>query len=391
MINPTTTPSYRDRLLLLVIYGLAGLVYFFLFEFLRWQQFDTLSFIRGAQFLFNIEGGEILQQRITKPIPLLLPGALNKLFGLSIAGMLLFQNAVLFLLSGQVIYTWGLNVLDNRKAAIGVALILLGCQCFTIYPLFYLSDIWGYFGIIGIGYLATVWTHQQKSWMHWLLLGLLTAVGLLSKESVVVTVVFVSLLITLKSATWTSKLARLFPYYLVAIVPVILVQLILQQTLDVNVVDRVADTNRYTLGYNLNLDYIKQLYRVLDVHWLLVLVGFAAITFCKQWKNPFNLAALLTAVLVVIISPLFPLYQIDRILFMVAPFLILMAGYSFNHFPKTFLLLVISGGVQNVAAVYLIYRYDVGYALAMAALIQLVIVGGARIFEKRNRPTPAET
>ena len=72
---------------------------FFLFDFLRWEEYDMRSFIDGSKLLFGDETALNLQSRITKPLPLILPGLLHLLLNFDIKQTILFQNCILLLIS----------------------------------------------------------------------------------------------------------------------------------------------------------------------------------------------------------------------------------------------------------------------------------------------------
>lgn len=391
MNQPTTKATNRDLWIIVLIYGLAGLVYFWLFGFLRVNQFDTLSFIKGAQYLFGVDGGAILQQRITKPIPLIFPGLAERM-GFSAAPVILFQNTLLFLAAGVLMYKWAVDVYQDRKAGLSAALILLGCQCFALYPLFYLSDIWGYTFVILIGWWGFRLNKQTSSSLwSWLGLGLISACGLLSKESTAMGLLFVVVLIAMAKHSWPFKLQKAGIYLIASLLPVLLIQVILSLALNINIADRVADTNRYAVHYAVGINYLKQIYRILDVHWIWVIIGLVLASRSKVLQKSWYRAVIISGAIFFLAAPFFPYYLVDRILFMIVPLLILVAVGASSRFPQTFTPLIVVGGILNVGVTYFIYRYDTGYLLPIAGLGYLLLVAIGFIYElRRNRSALAQ-
>ena len=110
---------------------------FFLFDFLRWEEYDMRSFIDGSKLLFGDETALNLQSRITKPLPLILPGLLHLLLNFDIKQTILFQNCILLLISLITI----LKIETYYKSNNLMPLIVLSGP-FAIFALFIQSDIW---------------------------------------------------------------------------------------------------------------------------------------------------------------------------------------------------------------------------------------------------------
>ena len=113
---------------------------FFLFDFLRWEEYDMRSFIDGSKLLFGDETALNLQSRITKPLPLILPGLLHLFLNFDIKQTILFQNCILLLISLITI----LKIETYYKSNNLMPLIVLSGP-FAIFALFIQSDIWGWF------------------------------------------------------------------------------------------------------------------------------------------------------------------------------------------------------------------------------------------------------
>ena len=77
---------------------ILAIVYWFLFDFLRWEQFDTPSFIGGARLLFGLDGGYDFQSRLTKPLILILPGFIEFITYVHPKYVFIFQNVIFFYL-----------------------------------------------------------------------------------------------------------------------------------------------------------------------------------------------------------------------------------------------------------------------------------------------------
>lgn len=167
------------------------IVYWFLFDFLRWELFDTPSFIGGARLMFGLEGGFDFQSRLTKPLVLVIPGMMELFTGLHPKYAFLFQNVICFYLCG--IYVYKINQIifkDDNKAFLGM-LAYCTCQPFAIFSLFILSDVVGwFFGILGIYLTLKYFSRTNIKPGTTLLLGMLIGLGCLAKESAVIGLIF---------------------------------------------------------------------------------------------------------------------------------------------------------------------------------------------------------
>lgn len=357
-MNPTghTKPLYHHYLGVLVLAIVLSFVYFYLFDFLRWIEHDTPSHILGTKLLFGIEGGENWQHRVTKPIPMLLPG-IGMLLGIHPTAVFLFQNTLLFYACTLSAFHFGYTLLNSRAGGWYASLMLLGSQVFAIYPLFITSDAWGYLFIllIGIQVVKISRTRENKPYRWYVFMSIFLVVGLLSKESVLFGCLWLILVLSL-----LSKRHRLGAILMISVTMVLTVgiQYIIQANWGGALFFRIAETQDFQIRYNLSLNYfLQQLHAIDNLIWLVVagmLVGFK-----HHRREPAYQATILSLAFFLLLAPLLPLYNYDRILFMAFPAILLLACYGIEalHIRGVLYLLLI--GMSQVIVSWLIYRWDI--------------------------------
>ena len=125
---------------IIITLTISGIIYWFLFDFLRWIQFDTPNFVGGARLLFGLEGGFDLQARITKPLVLIFPGLIELVSGIHPNYSFLFQNIICYHFCGILIYKVIEHISNSKYQAYLGMLAYITCQPFAIFSLFILSD-----------------------------------------------------------------------------------------------------------------------------------------------------------------------------------------------------------------------------------------------------------
>jgi len=333
------------------------LTYWFLFDFLRWNQYDSPSFVGGARMLFGLDGGYDFQSRLTKPLALVVPGLIEYLFGIKPSYIFIMQNVIFFYLTG--IYLFKLIFLISKSFQLSLTgmLLYIFCQPFAVYTLFILSDVTGwFFGIYAI-YLSIKYINKQNNNFNIILIGFTSGIGMLFKESAIIGLIFAIIYIMLYHITVKNKIHKLFYLFVGFIVPVAISFIIISHVFHDSIINRVLFAHKAVSGDTFKFTELKQIYRILDVYWFFVIV--AIINIIKNFRkiNLISKAAILSLLFSSVLMPVWPYYS-DRILFMVAPFLLIISLTTIQKFDKYAMFLIIAGGVINIITTYIIYKYN---------------------------------
>lgn len=342
-----------------VVLTLLAVTYGFMFDFLRWDMFDSHSFVGGARLMFGLEGGFHDQSRLTKPLALVLPGLLEYIVGLPAAYGFLIQGIIAYYVSGFLLYAILLKLTHApRIAFLGVVSYAM-CQPLAIFSFMILTDGLGWMmNLIMIWYCLRMPERGRKAYSWIFLLSLFAASGMLVKESVAFGIVFMGSFILVSGRP--QRLCQLGFMGLIIALFFLLLQMITQWVYDDTIAARliVQQINEGFVYYNPG--NIAQLFRVLDFFWLLFFVGVWSMkAWCtKQEMGRVAVAFLLSAALTLLLIPVYP-FVVDRILFMVAPALVLFVVMGAQRFGRFDWLVVAVGGVMNILVAWMIYRYNV--------------------------------
>lgn len=349
-----------------------AIVYFFVFDSIRFNQADTPNFINATKILFGADGFVDHQSRITKPFVLLLPGVLNSLFSVSITTTMLVQNIIFFCFGG-VLFAKLLELFhfNLRSQLLGVFL-LYTIQPIVVHSFELINDISGYFfTILCLYYYFYSKAKDTISIYQYLLLALFLTAGILSKESVGIAaiIIFVDSIIDFKKERFFKNSIVLV---LVAIL-VLVVQLLITSYYSYpsnvsNVLEKINTPNSFIFK-------IEQVIHSFDVYWLYIVLG---IWICvKQIKT--NALYRLLAISSIVCFPflfLWPSVQ-DRTISIIAPLfvvLILVVIDSFKNKNLQFLLLICAG-ICNILFSYIMYKYSIQGILSIYYLGFLLVFG----------------
>ena len=338
---------------------------FFLFDFLRWEEYDMRSFIDGSKLLFGDETALNLQSRITKPLPLILPGLLHLLLNFDIKQTILFQNCILLLISLITI----LKIETYYKSNNLMPLIVLSGP-FAIFALFIQSDIWGWFFQFFTLYIIIDQHRKEVLFQTKSLIFIqsIFIVAFLAKESILINIVYYIILLLLNVKTLINNKLKAFTVSFTSITITVLFQYIIQSKFNTNAIDRSFVANDNFTQFNFSIDYLKQLYRTIDGFWL-IMIPSVIICLKKHIKYKLVLASLYTALVFLFIAPFFKFYIQDRILFMLIPILIPVYMLGTKNIPKAVCWAI---GILNIATAYLIYKHDFNI-LYINFIISLII------------------
>lgn len=370
------TKIHKMNKKIIITLTVSAIIYWVLFDFLRWEQYDTPSFIGGARLLFGLEGGFDFQSRLTKPLVLILPGMTELLTGLNPKYTFLIQNIVCFYLCGIFMYKISQIIFKNDKLAYIGMLAYITCQPFAIFSIMVLSDVVGWlFGILGI-YLTL--KYFQKSFItlkQLTLISILIGLGCLAKESAIIGLIFLFCYILLNKFLFNKKVKLLIVSLLGFIVPIAISFLLVDYFYNDSILKRISEAYDSTKQDDFELSNIKQLFRVIDMYWFLFLIGLIRVfKILKRQFNNYKLkSVLLTGLITLMLIPVWP-YFIDRILFLSAPVLIIVVVLGICEFKQFGFALVLIGGFLNIFISFLIYRYQVQGSIAIGIIIFLAIM-----------------
>ena len=351
----------RINILIFSILTVLGFVYWNLFDFLRWDMFDSPSFVGAARQMFGLEGGFNIQSRLSKPLVLIIPGAFEYLTGLHAQYGFLMQTILAYFGCGFLIYRIVFKLFRDQKLALYGMLLYVLCQPFAIFSLMILVDAVGWFiGLLIIDQSIKYGKESTYKLLPWLILSFVSAIGLLAKESVIFSFIFLGFYQFLILKDWRKRLVHVAVSGLVFALTFILTQWLTQQLFNDSVVGRLFSQQERVGFVYYDTGNVAQIFRIIDYYWLLVLVGLFSLQYIlKEYLIKKELMALGLAVIVsLLLMPMYP-FVVDRILFMVAPGLIVFALLSFHRFDRFALPMILVGGFLNILSAWLIYMYDI--------------------------------
>lgn len=376
----------KMQLLIFGILTVLGIVYWNLFDFLRWDMFDSPSFAGAARQMFGLEGGYNTQARLSKPLVLIIPGALEYLFGLHAQFGFLIQTVLAYYGCGFLMYRIVLRLFgDSRLAFYGMLLYVL-CQPFAIFSLMVLVDAVGWFiGLFIIDQTIKYGKTTAYSFAPWLLLSVASAIGLMAKESVIFSFIFILIYQFQLLPIWRTRIIHLAATGVVFLVTFIILQWVTAQLYNDSIIDRLfAQQDRVGFVYY-NASNVAQIFRIIDYYWVLVIVGLLAV---RKVTSAYLIQKEVLAfggaiILSMLLMPLYP-FVVDRILFMVAPGLVVFALFSCQKLGKFLLPLIIIGGLMNILTAWLIYMYDMQGLLMWGLIVYSLLALLSFLFRNQS-------
>jgi hypothetical protein len=356
-----------------IILSIQIIVYWFAFDFLRWIEFDTPSYISGARYLFNIEGGADIQSRISKPLVLFLPGLIEKTLNIHPNYIFILQNTIAFYACGFLIYSIMKHIYKEETIALSAMIMFTTCQVFAIFSLFIISDVIAWFFMLLLIYM-TLTNSNTNSLRQAFLIAIIACIGVFSKENAIAGLVFFMFFILFSNKKLINKITLITTALLSFLILFICGLLIMENTLDTSIISRIADTREYYDRVYYRLSDISQFYRVFDVFWLIFIISLPQIfKHIYYHKNQIILASLSTLIVTILLLPIHPFVS-DRIFFTIVPFLVILSGDGLiKVFTKTHLIIGI-GGVLNIIVAWIIYSYNMKNLLYVSLIIYFVII-----------------
>jgi len=330
-------------------------IYLFLFEFLRYNEADTPNFVNAAKMLLGQDNLVETQSRITKPVVLVLPGLINKLWGFKVESIMLFQNIVFVILTA-IYFGKLLQALDFdlKKQQLGI-FMLFTVQAIAVHSLELINDIAGIFFSVFITYLYFKSLQQKKKHLYfYLLFSLSIVIGILSKESAGMALIIIVphlLLNESKRTKYHFSISILFSGVLILLVQTVIS--IYFETHDAfsNVIEEFKINN----GFNIRWAQIPHSF---DVYWIFIILGTISLI-KKRKKNHTANSWLLSGLATIPFLLLWATVQ-DRTIAVAAPLFIVYILFFVDQYKNKLALyiLIIIAGIGNIISTYLIYKHN---------------------------------
>ena len=347
---------------------LTGTVYYLVFDFLRWNQYDSASYEAGARLLFGLEGGADLQGRMSKPLALLFPGLCEFAFGINARYGFLIQSGICYVL---LVFLWK-GILKNLEFSedmqkMGILMLVMS-QPFAVFSFGILADFPGWCCMLWLIYIYT----QRSLSFRWLWVVAVTFIGLLVKESIFVGIVFVFVSDSLDKRILLKK--KLINGIFIGLT-VILSQLIIIQIDFGGLIDRQSDIIQWGSLFNQHsYRELFQIWRAFDGTWWFFIVAIFSLR-NNERRYTFLLNSKISMLLCFILIPfIHPACLYDRILFMFFPMVFLVSLYYLQKKPFIFSTsLVTVNGLLSIGATFFIYQYNFSGAFLISFLISIMI------------------
>jgi len=374
---------------LIVFLTLTAIVNFIAFNFLRKVEFDTQSFVAAARYLFNLEGAYNFQSRLSKPLVLILPGLIEWLTGIHPKFTFLIQNIACYYALIFIIYKTVFFITKSGQLSLYSVIAYYFCQPFAVFSLFYMVDVVGWFFSFLIIYLTLKKLQTTILIKDIVLISIIAGFGMLAKESTIAGFIFLGFFLLFKKYAWQKKIKHFIIAILAFFIPILIAHYITNYFYNVSIFNRVVN-QRIDSGFvYYNLSNSKQLFRILDAYWFLAAIGIVQfIKTRKLFNNKKALFALLAmAIICVITMPIYP-FIVDRILFMIAPALIIFIAMGAYQFKKLGFFVLLFGGLINILVTYIIYKYNFSGILRNGLILYGLILFVTYLYSIKTTTNP---
>lgn len=342
-----------------------------------WEQPDTPSYANGAKLLFGFDGEVDRLQRLTKPLSLVFPAILYALFGLETVYGLWVQELIAYFACGLLMFHILHAFVANRKQAYWGTIAYMLCQPMAIFGVLPMIDALGWAISLG-GILLSIQVLNKSQFRFWRfhLIGWYLGIGFFAKESIITAGAFLFLSILLEQDSFTNKFKRYLAVGLGFIPPILLISAFTHYQYGVSFLTWLSFNHTDPVQYSQPIKaYLTQSFRALDLYWLLVTIG--ALVFLKQCRDKLlsrtHMSFVLTGFICLLVYPFVWPYYFDRIIFMFAPFFMLLVCMSLDYIQKLSGLTILLAGVSNLLLTYGIYAHQMNGLIVSA-------VGGYAVF-----------
>ena len=347
------------------------IIFWFAFDFLRWDQFDTEGFIASSRYLFGLEGGGNIQSRVSKPLYIILPGFFEYCIGLHPRISFLLLNSIAFFILPLLVYKITFKIQQSSNIAFFSAIAYINCAPFMLYALFIMSDVWGWLMIALSIYLILTKVLNNKNIVY---ISLLCAIACFIKESAVVGFIFLSFQLIFSASLKWEKAKKIVLALIAFAGSFLIFHSALQNYLGDSIFLRLKHAHNVKEIDLLNINNFKQLYRSIDVFWIPLFITIFYVIKHKGVHEQYIKSSLATVLCGILLCHIWP-YSIDRIYFILAipTFMIISNLWKFIG-ERSFVILIICCSVLNFISTYLIYSFQIHNLLLVGVGITLFII-----------------
>lgn len=358
----------KSKLIFVLIFHY--IIFWFAFDFLRWNQFDAEGFIASSRYLFGLEGGENIQSRVSKPLFIVLPGFIEYCLGLHPRISFLILNSIAFFILPLLIFKIIFKIHQSSKIAFFSSIALINCSPFMLYTLFIMSDVWGWLMIAVSIFLCLT---KELNIRNTLFISLFCSMACFIKESAIVGFIFLCFQLAFNSSLKWDKAKNIFIALIVFTGTFLLFHSALQNLLGDSILLRLRHAHNVKGIDLLNINALKQLYRSLDVFWIPLFITILYLIKHKGDKEPYIKSSIATVFSSILLCHIWP-YSIDRIYFIIAipAFMIISNLWRFIG-ERSFTILIICCSILNFVCTYLIYSFQVPNLLLFGIGITLLV------------------
>jgi hypothetical protein len=348
-------------------------------------QTDSPSFIQAVELLLGESTQPDRLFRRSKVLSLLLPAFLYLVFDLSIQSGFFLQQFFAYWLSAFFLYKIVAFISSKESLAYKAMLAYLLCQPMAVYGLAILTDGLGWcWMLIGIWMSLKILSSSKPSLYYLAILGIFMGLGFFIKESIIITGIFTFFLVLLHPQN--SFKVKLINYSIIGssfLITFFIGNYLIDLFWGISIFDWIKFGQSDPPPFSWT-SFITQSYHTIDLYWFLFTIGFIKSISSHKWTASYY-ALFLTFLSGSCLLPFFWPYLYDRILFMMAPFIMLWVAIGAAHFKSLALPLVLVAGFINLLVTFFIYKHQISGLITISAVIFCVLLVIAH-FLKDKKP-----
>jgi hypothetical protein len=347
-------------------------------------QTDSSSFIHAVEFLLGEHNDPDRLFRRSKPLSLLLPAILYLSVDLSIQYGFLVQQFLAYWLSAIFLYKIVAFISSKESFAYLAMLAYILCQPMAVYGLAVLTDGLGWcWMLIGTWMSLKIISSSKLSVYHLAILGIFMGLGLFIKESIIITGIFTFFFLLLHPHH--ALKAKLIGYLIIGssfLITFSIGNYLIDLFWGISIFDWIKFGQSDPPPFSWS-SFITQSYHTIDLFWFLFIIGFIKSISSYKW-TAIHYALFLTLISGWGLLPLVWPYLYDRILFMMAPFILLWVAIGAAHFKAFALPLVLLAGFTNLLVTFFIYKHQVSGLIVLSAVVFCLLLVVAHFLKNRK-------
>lgn len=355
-----------------------------LFSFMAYQT-DSPSFIHAVELLLGESTEADRLFRRSKPLSLLFPAFLYLLVDLPIQIGFSIQQFLAYWLSAIFLYKIVAFISSKESLAYVAMLAYILCQPMAVYGLAILTDGLGWsWMLIGTWMSLKVLSASKPSFYALAILGIFMGLGLFIKESIIITGIFTFFLFLLHPQhTFKAKLVGYSIIGSAFLSTFFIGNYLIDLFWSISIFDWIKFGQSDPPPFSWSR-FITQSYHTIDLYWFLFIIGFIKSIYTSKWTH-IHYALFLTFLSGWCLLPCVWPYLYDRILFMMAPFMMLWIAIGATHFKAFALPLVLLAGFTNLLVTFFIYKHQVSGLITMSAVSFILLLFLAHFLKDRKR------